>query len=85
MSRAMQTTTSTKEVHVNYTIGQAFISEVLGTGMLILLGAGVVANVIHFLSSSTVHLVASDYRLVSSFLQWGRRPSRGLHHCALCI
>ncbi|OZB48330.1 MAG: aquaporin family protein, partial [Cellulomonas sp. 14-74-6] len=42
----MQTTTSTKEVHVNYTIGQAFISEVLGTGMLLLLGAGVVANVI---------------------------------------
>ncbi|WP_378096770.1 MIP/aquaporin family protein [Cellulomonas sp. T2.31MG-18] len=42
----MQTTTSTKEVHVNYTIGQAFISEVLGTGMLILLGGGVVANVI---------------------------------------
>ena len=31
---------------MNYTIGQAFISEVLGTGMLILLGAGVVANVI---------------------------------------
>jgi glycerol uptake facilitator len=31
---------------VDYTIGDAFISEVMGTGMLILLGAGVVANVI---------------------------------------
>jgi len=31
---------------VDYTIGDAFISELLGTGMLILLGAGVVANVI---------------------------------------
>ena len=31
---------------MDYTIGDAFISEVMGTGMLILLGAGVVANVI---------------------------------------
>ena len=31
---------------MDYTIGDAFISELLGTGMLILLGAGVVANVI---------------------------------------
>jgi glycerol uptake facilitator protein len=31
---------------VDYTIGDAFISELMGTGMLILLGAGVVANVI---------------------------------------
>ncbi|KQR11868.1 glycerol transporter [Cellulomonas sp. Leaf334] len=31
---------------MDYTIGDAFISELMGTGMLILLGAGVVANVI---------------------------------------
>ena len=31
---------------MDYTIGDAFVSELLGTGMLILLGAGVVANVI---------------------------------------
>lgn len=31
---------------VEYTMGEAFVSEILGTGMLILLGAGVVANVI---------------------------------------
>ncbi len=31
---------------MDYTIGDAFVSEVMGTGMLILLGAGVVANVI---------------------------------------
>ncbi|GEL99443.1 glycerol transporter [Cellulomonas terrae] len=31
---------------MDYTIGDAFLSEVMGTGMLILLGAGVVANVI---------------------------------------
>jgi glycerol uptake facilitator protein len=31
---------------VDFTIGDAFVSEVMGTGMLILLGAGVVANVI---------------------------------------
>ncbi|MBO3085127.1 aquaporin family protein [Cellulomonas sp. zg-ZUI188] len=31
---------------MDYTIGDAFLSEVMGTGMLILLGAGVVANVV---------------------------------------
>jgi len=31
---------------VDYTQGEVFLSEVLGTGMLVLLGAGVVANVI---------------------------------------
>jgi glycerol uptake facilitator protein len=40
------TTTSTEEVEVDYTIGDAFLSETLGTALLLLLGAGVVANVI---------------------------------------